>query len=56
MKKVVVQAHLEEEGRDGLLLALDLEKAFDRVSWEYNHLVLEALQFGPIFRGWAKLL
>jgi hypothetical protein len=26
------------------------------VSWDYNHLALEALQFGPSFRGWAKLL
>jgi hypothetical protein len=52
----LAQAYLEEEGRDGLLLALDWEKAFDRVSWEYYHLALEALQFGPIFRGWAKLL
>jgi hypothetical protein len=52
----LAQAYLEEEGRDGLLLALDWEKAFDRVSWEYYHLALEALQRGPIFRGWAKLL
>jgi hypothetical protein len=51
-----VQAYLEEEGRDGLLPALDWEKAFDRVSWEYYHLALEALQFGPVFRGWARLL
>jgi len=43
----LVQAYLEEEGRDGLLLALDWEKAFDRVSWEYYHLALEALEFGP---------
>jgi hypothetical protein len=35
--------------QEGLLLALDWEKAFDRVSWEYYHLVLEALQFGPHF-------
>jgi hypothetical protein len=48
----LAQAYLEEEGRDGLLLlALDWEKAFDRVSWEYYHLALEALQFGLIFRG-----
>jgi hypothetical protein len=38
-----------------LLFALDWEKAFDRVSWDYYHLALEALQFGPIFGGWAKL-
>jgi exonuclease III len=52
----LVQAYLEEEGRDGLLLALDWEKAFDRVSWDYYHLALEALHFGPSFRGWARLL
>jgi hypothetical protein len=46
----LVQAYLEEEGRDGLLLALDWEQAFDRVSWEYYHLALEALLFGPVFR------
>eukprot|EP00962_Isochrysis_galbana_P010757 scaffold2991_cov120-Isochrysis_galbana.AAC.4 len=52
----LVQAYLEEEGREGLLLALDWEKAFDRVSWDYYHLALEALEFGPYFRGWARLL
>jgi len=39
-----------------ILLALDWEKAFDRVSWDYYHLALEALEFGPYFRGWARLL
>jgi hypothetical protein len=52
----LIQAYLEEEGRDGLLLALDWEKAFDRVSWDYYHLALEALDFGPKFRRWARLL
>jgi hypothetical protein len=52
----LAQAYLEEEGRDGLLLALDWEKAFDRVSWEYYHLALEALQLEPMFREWAELL
>eukprot|EP00962_Isochrysis_galbana_P041080 scaffold14998_cov121-Isochrysis_galbana.AAC.3 len=58
MHDFLVQAYLEEEGRDGLLLvlALDWEKAFDRVSWDYYHLALEALEFGPYFRGWARLL
>eukprot|EP00962_Isochrysis_galbana_P058866 scaffold32199_cov108-Isochrysis_galbana.AAC.9 len=54
----LVQAYLEEEGRERrpTLLALDWEKAFDRVSWDYYHLALEALEFGPYFRGWARLL
>jgi hypothetical protein len=51
-----VQAYLEEEGRDDLLLALDWEKAFDRISWNYYHLALEALHFDPSFRGWARLI
>jgi len=33
----LIQAYLEETDEEGLILALDWEKAFDRVSWDYYH-------------------
>ena len=52
----LVQAYLDETDEDGLLIALDFEKAFDSVSWEYLHASLEALGFGPNIRKWYGLL
>jgi hypothetical protein len=52
----LIQAYLDEVDEEGIILALDWEKAFDRVSWQYYHSALEALEFGPNFRLWAKLL
>ena len=46
----LIQAYLDEEDDEGFILALDWEKAFDRVSWDYFHSALEALNFGPAFR------
>jgi guanylate kinase len=31
----VIQAYLDEADEEGIILALDWEKAFDRVSWQY---------------------
>jgi hypothetical protein len=52
----LIQAYLDEVDEEGIILALDWEKAFDRVSWRYYHSALEALEFDPDFRMWAKLL
>eukprot|EP00962_Isochrysis_galbana_P031964 scaffold10462_cov119-Isochrysis_galbana.AAC.14 len=52
----LIQAYLEETDEEGLILALDWEKAFDRVSWNYYHQVIGALGFGPNFASWAKML
>ena len=45
----LLQAYLDEIETEGLILALDWEKAFDRCSWDYLHLASEALNFGPHF-------
>ena len=46
----VVQVALDEDEEDGLIIALDWEKAFDRVSWEFLHKATEALSMGDVMR------
>ena len=48
----LVQAYLDDTDEEGLALAIDWEKAFDRVSWDYYHKALQALGFGP---GYSRL-
>jgi hypothetical protein len=47
----LIKNYLDDKEEDGLLLALDWEKAFDRCSWRNYHQALAALNFGPIFRN-----
>lgn len=42
--------------RSGILLSLDLQKAFDTVSWPYIFAVLEQWGFGPHFTNTLKAL
>jgi hypothetical protein len=52
----LIQNYLDDKDEDGLILALDWEKALDRCSWRYYHNALIALNFGPNFRQMLSLL
>jgi len=39
-----------------LFMKLDIQKAFDTVSWSYLLEVLQALGFGPRWREWVSIL
>ena len=54
----LVEAYTNEDGenRKGILLFLDMEKAFDRVSYDFTLSGLKAFGFGKRFRGWVKMM
>ena len=52
----LLKAHLDSVDEGGLLCFLDLEKAFDKVSWAYLHKATEALRFTPEHRRWTDIL
>ena len=54
----LIEAWINEEpdDREGLYLFLDMEKAFDRVSYTYLNEAMEALDFGPNFRRAVGLM
>jgi hypothetical protein len=54
----LVEAYTNEDGenRKGILLFLDMEKAFDRVSYDFTLSGLKAFGFGKRFRGWVKMI
>lgn len=52
----LVQAYLDEREEPGLLLFLDLEKEFDRVSHEYLHEAMRSAGVLDGFRKWVRVL
>ena len=54
----LVEAYTNEDGeqRKGIMLFLDMEKAFDRVSYDFTLSGLKSLGFGKRFRGWIKMM
>ena len=52
----LMQKYLEENNEDGMFVFLDLEKAFDRVSWDYMKKAVSRMGFGPDFLKWIEIL
>lgn len=47
---------MKASGAPGLLLSIDVEKAFDRVDWGFMQSTLEEIGLGPKMTNWIKAL
>ena len=56
MRMVEAYINEDEENRKGIFLFLDMEKAFDRVSYDFTNKGLAALGFGENFRKWVGMM
>ena len=52
----LIQAYLDETDEDGLIIFLDMEKAFDSVSHEFLLEAMRKLGFGAEMRHWVSLM
>eukprot|EP00965_Chrysotila_dentata_P032311 1077046-Pleurochrysis_carterae.AAC.1 len=52
----MIQAHLDKIQEEGLLIFLDLEKAFDRCSWSYLRQAVSALRTTANYKAWMNML
>eukprot|EP00966_Prymnesium_polylepis_P257937 5958341-Prymnesium_polylepis.1 len=52
----LIQSYLDETDETGLMLFLDLEKAFDRVSHEYMYEAVKAAGVGTDMLRWIEIL
>ena len=51
----LVQAWIEDEDEEAFLVFLDMEKAFDRCSWQYLTAALEKIGFDKNFVNYVSL-
>jgi len=53
-----IEAYINDkpEDRQGIMLFLDMEKAFDRVSYDFTLRGLKAIGFGKNFRKWVGMM
>ena len=50
-----VMDEMDIHKKDGLLVTIDFEKAFDSLSWDYLFKALKTFNFGTEFIRWVKL-
>ena len=52
----LIQAYLEENDQEGMMIALDMEKAFDSCSWDYLLSAMTNLGYGPVMTNMIATL
>ena len=55
MRLKLIQDYIEDEDQEALFIFLDMEKAFDRCSWEFLTAGLEKIGFDDTFINYVKL-
>ena len=52
----LIQDYVEELDEEGVIVLLDMEKAFDRCSWNFLKDSMEAIGIGPRLRRWVGMI
>ena len=51
-----IMNYTEVKNKNGLLMLIDFEKAFDSISWKFMYNILQFLGFSESFIRWIKLM